>query len=82
MKGDPLTIILIYRPLGSGYENNEELCEIMRNVDNQTIIIGDLNLPEIIWSETRSEEEESWRQSRLKIWSNLSTSQPTQKVTF
>ena len=50
-KGNPLTIILVYRPPGSGYENSEELCKIMRNFDNQTILIGDVNLPEINWSD-------------------------------
>ena len=53
-KGNPLTIILVYRPPGSGYENSEELCKIMRNFDNQTILIGDVNLPEINWSDRTS----------------------------
>ena len=53
-KGEPLTIILVYRPPGSGYENSEELCKIMRNLDRQSIIIGDVNLPEINWADMTS----------------------------
>ena len=48
-KGEPITIVLVNRPPGSKYENSNELCEIMRNLDNQSIIIGDINLPDIIW---------------------------------
>ena len=53
-KGNPLTVILVYRPPGSGHENSEELCKIMRNFDNQTILIGDVNLPDINWSDQTS----------------------------
>ena len=33
-KGEPVTIVLVYRPPTSGHENSNELCNIMRNLDN------------------------------------------------
>ena len=53
-KGEPLSLILVYRPPGSGHDNIEELCDIMRNLDNQSIVIGDVNLPEINWPDLTS----------------------------
>ena len=53
-KGDPLKIILVYRPPGAGQNNTEALCELMRNLDRQTLIIGDVNLPDIDWLDLTS----------------------------
>ena len=53
-KGEPLTIFLVYRPPGSGYENTDKLCEIMTNLDKQTILIGDFNFPDINWIDSTS----------------------------
>jgi hypothetical protein len=46
----PLNFIVIYRPPNSGIANIEELCGILHSLDKNTIIIGDLNLPEIDWA--------------------------------
>ena len=48
-KGEPLTIILVYRPPGASQENTYRLCEILRNLEKRTIILGDFNFPEINW---------------------------------
>ena len=53
-KGESLSLILVYRPPGSGHDNIEELCDIMRNLDNQSIVIGDVNLPETNWPDLTS----------------------------
>ena len=53
-KGDPLNIILVYRPPGSSQNNSEALCDLMRNLNKQTIIIGDVNLPDIDWIDLTS----------------------------
>jgi hypothetical protein len=45
----PLNIILIYRPPNSGSSNTDELCKLIDNADNDTIIIGNFNYPEIKW---------------------------------
>ena len=48
-KGPPITIILVYRPPGSNYDNSEQLCNILKNMDINTFLIGDVNLPDINW---------------------------------
>ena len=53
-KGEPLTIILVYRPPGAGYENTRNLCNILKNLERNTIIVGDFNFPDINWSEMKS----------------------------
>ena len=53
-KGEPLTIILVYRPPGAGQENTHHLCEIMKNLDKRTIMLGDFNFPEINWANNTS----------------------------
>ena len=53
-KGEPLTIILIYRPPGAGYNNTAKLCEIMTSLEKQTLIVGDFNLPDINWMDMTS----------------------------
>ena len=53
-KGEPLTIILIYRPPGAGNANTDNLCSIIKNLEKQTIIVGDFNLPDINWQNMTS----------------------------
>ena len=40
----------MYRPPSSGNENEQNLCELLKNLPKNTIIIGDINLPHIDWS--------------------------------
>lgn len=46
---EQLTVILIYRPPGSNKDNMTGLCNIMRAADNNTVLIGDFNLPHVDW---------------------------------
>ena len=48
--GDPINVLLIYRLPSSGNENLQNLCELLKNLPKNTIIIGDINLPHIDWS--------------------------------
>jgi hypothetical protein len=45
----PLNLILIYRPPNSGRNNLDELCSLIDEARDNTILIGDFNLPEINW---------------------------------
>jgi hypothetical protein len=45
----PLNFIVLYRPPNSGHENLQELCEILKNLEKETIVVGDFNLPEVNW---------------------------------
>ncbi len=47
--GTPLNILLIYRPPSSNVENLDKLCELLKNLDKNTLILGDFNLPGIDW---------------------------------
>jgi endonuclease/exonuclease/phosphatase family metal-dependent hydrolase len=55
-KSDNLNVILIYRPPSSGQDNLTELCEILRGADNNTILIGDFNMPGIDWENTQARD--------------------------
>ena len=48
-KGDPLHIVLVYRPPGAGHNNTEQLCNILHSAGKNTVLIGDVNLPDINW---------------------------------
>jgi hypothetical protein len=43
----PLHIALVYRPPNSGRQNLQHLCDLLENLDQNTIVIGDFNLPDI-----------------------------------
>jgi hypothetical protein len=45
----PIKFILLYRPPNSGAENIVQLCEMLRHLDRNTVVLGDFNLPEINW---------------------------------
>ena len=47
---NPLNIVLVYRPPSSGKENVQKLCQMLRNLPKNSIVIGDINLPRIDWS--------------------------------
>ena len=46
---NPLNILLIYRSPNSSEENNNQLCNIIQEVPENTILIGDFNYPKINW---------------------------------
>jgi hypothetical protein len=54
-KSEKLNIILAYRPPSSGATNTAELCEILRRLKDNSILIGDINMPGIDWLERRSD---------------------------
>ena len=45
--GDPVNVILTYRPPNSGSENLDKLCELLKEMPKNTLLIGDINLPHI-----------------------------------
>jgi hypothetical protein len=45
--GEQLNLILTYRPPSSPQTNSVALCEILRKMDDNTILIGDINMPGI-----------------------------------
>ena len=47
---NPLNIVLVYRPPSSGKENVQKLCQMLRNLPKNSIVISDINLPRIDWS--------------------------------
>ncbi len=49
-----LNFVLAYQPPSSRQENTEEICVLLRRVDNNTIVIGDINMPDIDWSAGRA----------------------------
>ena len=46
----PLHIVLAYRPPTSNTDNLIQLCDILRKLDGNSILIGDINLPNIDWA--------------------------------
>ena len=53
--GEPVNIILAYRPPNSRKENTTKLCELLENRPKNTILIGDINLPNIDWTTGQSD---------------------------
>jgi hypothetical protein len=51
MAKDPINILLVYRPPNSGTQNTDELCNILDQAGENTIIIGDFNAPDIDWDQ-------------------------------
>ena len=52
-----INFILAYRPPSSGNENTERLCEILKNLPPKTIMIGDINMPNINWATMESDSK-------------------------
>ncbi len=50
---DPIDVILVYRPPGSGKENDAKLVELVNIAERNTIVVGDFNMPGTDW--------ESWK---------------------
>ena len=46
---EPVTIVLIYRPPNSNNDNTDKLCKLTRNLQKNSILIGDFNFPKINW---------------------------------
>jgi hypothetical protein len=55
-ESEKLNIVLVYRPPSSGEDNLTELCNILHAVDENTILIGDFNLPGIDWHKDQSKD--------------------------
>jgi hypothetical protein len=53
-KNEPVNIVLAYRPPNSSKENTEELCKLLRELPRNSILIGDINLPDIDWNAGRA----------------------------
>lgn len=53
----PLNIILLYRPPSSGADNMKELCSLLRQLNNNTLVIGDFNMPGVNWEELMGERK-------------------------
>jgi Reverse transcriptase (RNA-dependent DNA polymerase)/Endonuclease-reverse transcriptase len=53
-KCGPLNLILIYRPPNSNAANFSSLVQLIENTKQNTIIIGDFNMPGIDWEEERA----------------------------
>ena len=46
-----LTVYLVYRSPNAGQESYDKLSDLVRQAGNNSIIIGDLNLPDVRWSD-------------------------------
>jgi hypothetical protein len=51
--GEQLNLILAYRPPSAPQKNTTALCDILRNLNNNSILIGDINMPNIDWVEEK-----------------------------
>ena len=49
--GEPLHFILVYRPPSSNIENLSKLCDMLANLDRNTFVIGDFNIPNVNWQD-------------------------------
>ena len=47
--GEKYYIYLVYRPPSSGQENKDLLCDLEKDADRNSIMVGDFNLPGIDW---------------------------------
>jgi Endonuclease-reverse transcriptase len=56
-KDRTLTIILVYRLPSSRAENLAKLCELLQDLDSNTLVIGDFNLPGIDWDAQTSDNK-------------------------
>jgi hypothetical protein len=50
----PVEITLIYRPPNSGTGNMDELWELIESAAQESLFIGDFNMPDINWREEQS----------------------------
>jgi hypothetical protein len=53
--GEQLNLILAYRPPSSPYMNTAALCDLLKKLNNNCILIGDINMPGINWVEERAD---------------------------
>ena len=74
--GEPVNIILAYRPPNSRKENVTKLCELLKNMPNRTILIGDINLPNIDWTSGQSDSK------GRELWNVVQEENLEQLVTF
>jgi hypothetical protein len=53
--GEQLNLILAYRPPSAPQTNTTALCDLLRNMNNNSILIGDINMPNIDWVEEKTD---------------------------
>ncbi len=53
--GEQLNLVLVYIPPSSPQTNTAALCNLLRNLDNNSILIGDINMPGIDWTAGRAD---------------------------
>jgi hypothetical protein len=53
--GEQLNLNLAYIPPSSLQTNTAALCNLLRNLDNNSILIGDINMPGIDWTAGRAD---------------------------
>ena len=51
---EPLTVILAYRPPSTKIENTSRLYDLLRKIPKNTLLIGDINIPQVDWEEMRA----------------------------
>jgi hypothetical protein len=49
MKSDPINVVLVYRPPGSGKENDDKVVELVHFAERNTVLVGDFNMPGTDW---------------------------------
>ena len=54
-EGGQINIVLVYRPPSSTVENIQKLCMVLRQLDQNSTVIGDFNLPGIDWKTMKSD---------------------------
>jgi hypothetical protein len=52
-KGNSLNFVLTYRLPSSRQENTIELCDLLRGFEHNTVLIGDINMPDTDWETGR-----------------------------
>ena len=84
--GSFFTVCLIYRSPGSTPENNEELCNFIRQTatlrNDNLLLVGDFNLPSVNWnSETCSNNEEHLSSRFLQAYAEAGLYQHQKEIT-
>ena len=53
--GEPVNIVLTYRPPNSNRENFNKLLDILSKLPRDTVLIGDINIPHVDWTSGRGD---------------------------
>ena len=66
-----VNVFLVYRPPNNSAHNFEKLCELIRSVPNNSIVVGDFNFPHIDWENLTANGQQSTEFLDLCIENNL-----------